>query len=107
MTAGVEAEDIAETTNLNGVVNVSFEDKDHRLLLGFVEFRPMNDDVKRKRLFAVRNAATPAPRWLGRCPECEQWNTFVEEEEMAPARLSGRMRPGASTPFSSDVVTLG
>ena len=38
VTAGVEAEDIAETTNLNGVVNVTFEDKDIAYLLGFVSF---------------------------------------------------------------------
>jgi phospholipid/cholesterol/gamma-HCH transport system substrate-binding protein len=38
VTAGVEAEDIAETTNLNGVVKVSFEDKDIAYLLGFVSF---------------------------------------------------------------------
>ena len=38
VTAGVQAEDIAETTNLTGVVNVSFEDKDIAYLLGFVSF---------------------------------------------------------------------
>jgi phospholipid/cholesterol/gamma-HCH transport system substrate-binding protein len=38
MTAGVQAEDIAETTDINGVVNVSFEDKDIAYLLGFVSF---------------------------------------------------------------------
>jgi len=38
VTAGLESEDIAETTNLNGVVNISFEDKDIAYLLGFVSF---------------------------------------------------------------------
>jgi len=38
LTAGLESEDIAETTDLNGVVNVSFEDKDIAYLLGFVSF---------------------------------------------------------------------
>jgi phospholipid/cholesterol/gamma-HCH transport system substrate-binding protein len=38
VTAGLEAEDIAETTDLNGVVNVSFEDRDIAYLLGFVSF---------------------------------------------------------------------
>ncbi|HVO33800.1 MAG TPA: MlaD family protein [Elusimicrobiota bacterium] len=36
--AGVQAEDIAETTDLHGVVNVSFEDKDIAYLLGFTSF---------------------------------------------------------------------
>lgn len=38
MTAGIQAEDIAETSHLHGVVNVSFEDKDIAYLLGFVSF---------------------------------------------------------------------
>jgi phospholipid/cholesterol/gamma-HCH transport system substrate-binding protein len=38
MTAGLQSEDIGETSNLNGVVNVSFEDKDIAYLLGFVSF---------------------------------------------------------------------
>jgi phospholipid/cholesterol/gamma-HCH transport system substrate-binding protein len=38
ITAGVQAEDIAETTNVHGLVNVSFEDKDIAYLLGFVSF---------------------------------------------------------------------
>jgi len=38
VTAGVESEDIAEASNLNGVVNVAFEDKDIAYLLGFVSF---------------------------------------------------------------------
>jgi len=38
VTAGIQAEDIAETTDLNGLVAVSFEDKDIAYLLGFVSF---------------------------------------------------------------------
>lgn len=38
VTAGVQAEDIAETSDLHGVVNVTFEDRDIAYLLGFVSF---------------------------------------------------------------------
>ena len=38
VSAGLQAEDIAETSNLHGVVNISFEDKDIAYLLGFVSF---------------------------------------------------------------------
>jgi phospholipid/cholesterol/gamma-HCH transport system substrate-binding protein len=38
LTAGVQAEDIAETANWNGLVNVNFEDRDIAYLLGFVSF---------------------------------------------------------------------
>jgi DNA repair protein RadA/Sms len=37
-----------------------------------------------------------APKWLGRCPGCGEWNTL--EEDAAPARLrNGRPRPAAVT----------
>ncbi len=38
VTAGVQSEDIAETNDVHGVVNISFEDKDIAYLLGFVSF---------------------------------------------------------------------
>ena len=38
ITAGVQAEDIAETTDINGLINVAFEDKDVAYLLGFTTF---------------------------------------------------------------------
>ncbi|HET7170677.1 MAG TPA: DNA repair protein RadA [Gaiellales bacterium] len=33
-----------------------------------------------------------APKWLGRCPGCGEWNTLEEEAAPAPAR-NGRARP--------------
>jgi len=38
LTVGAQAEDIAESTDITGLVNVSFEDKDIAYLLGFVSF---------------------------------------------------------------------
>jgi len=35
-----------------------------------------------------------APKWLGRCPGCGEWNTLEEERAAAPAR-NGRPRPVA------------
>jgi len=36
-----------------------------------------------------------APRWLGQCPGCGEWNTLVEEQRAAPAK--GRGGGGAAT----------
>src|SRR5690349_15539958 len=37
-----------------------------------------------------------APRWLGQCPGCGEWNTLVEEQRAAPAaKANGRGGPGA------------
>ena len=40
-----------------------------------------------------------ASKWLGRCPDCSEWNTFVEcEPEVAPdPRAMARPRTGSST----------
>jgi DNA repair protein RadA/Sms len=36
-----------------------------------------------------------APRWLGQCPGCGEWNTLVEEQRSAPA---AKGRGGGATP---------
>ena len=40
---------------------------------------------KRKSKFVCQQCGFETLRWLGRCPECSEWNTFVEEMEKAPA----------------------
>ena len=45
--------------------------------------------VKAKTQFVCQSCGYQAPKWLGRCPGCQQWNTFVEErviEEKVPER---------------------
>lgn len=36
--------------------------------------------MKIKTVFACQNCGYQAPRWLGKCPECDSWNSFVEED---------------------------
>ncbi len=35
--------------------------------------------MKIKTLYVCQNCGAQAPRWLGRCPSCESWNSYVEE----------------------------
>jgi len=45
--------------------------------------------AKAKTHFVCQSCGYQAPKWLGRCPGCQGWNTFVEErviEEKAPER---------------------
>ena len=45
--------------------------------------------AKVKTHFVCQSCGYQAPKWLGRCPGCQEWNTFVEErviEEKAPER---------------------
>src|SRR5215467_3315153 len=61
---------------------------------------------KVKSSFRCQECGYASARWLGRCPECQHWNSFVEEEESAPARASGTVRNRSITSFSSDIVAL-
>ncbi|MFB3919139.1 DNA repair protein RadA [Candidatus Velamenicoccus archaeovorus] len=35
---------------------------------------------KTKAAFVCQNCGFSSPKWLGRCPDCSSWNSFVEEE---------------------------
>ncbi len=35
--------------------------------------------VKTKTVFFCRNCGAEAPKWLGKCPACGEWNTYIEE----------------------------
>jgi DNA repair protein RadA/Sms len=35
--------------------------------------------AKSKIVFFCRNCGAEAPKWLGKCPACGEWNTYVEE----------------------------
>jgi DNA repair protein RadA/Sms len=41
--------------------------------------------MKSKTVFACQECGAQSPKWLGRCPECEAWNTLVEERPMPVA----------------------
>lgn len=43
--------------------------------------------AKVKTKFVCSECGSESPKWLGKCPECNQWNTFVEELEQKPAGI--------------------
>ncbi len=43
--------------------------------------------AKQRTIYACQNCGAQSPRWLGRCPDCGQWNTYAEE---APEVLNVR-----------------
>ncbi|QBS37056.1 MULTISPECIES: DNA repair protein RadA [Thermaerobacter] len=45
-------------------------------------------------VFACQACGHLSPKWMGRCPECGAWNTFVEERAAAPAAPGGRRGRG-------------
>jgi DNA repair protein RadA/Sms len=41
--------------------------------------------MKTKTIFVCQNCGAQAPRWIGKCPSCDSWNSYVEETAQAPA----------------------
>ena len=52
--------------------------------------------AKVKKAFFCKNCGFEAPKWLGRCPSCGEWNTFAEE---IIARESGSVPAVAAGPL--------
>lgn len=48
--------------------------------------------AKLRSKYVCQSCAYESPRWLGRCPNCGEWNTFVEE--LAQSRRAGTARKG-------------
>lgn len=40
--------------------------------------------MKIKTIFTCQSCGAQSPKWAGRCPDCGNWNTFVEEDFSAP-----------------------
>ena len=46
--------------------------------------------AKDKTIFVCSSCGYETPRWLGCCPDCGEWNTFEEQQRIAPAAASGK-----------------
>lgn len=62
--------------------------------------------MKKKVLFECKECGYKAPRWLGRCPNCDAWNSFEETiEESHSKSHSASMRKSASPITLNDIST--
>jgi DNA repair protein RadA/Sms len=64
--------------------------------------------AKAKTHFVCQSCGYQAPKWLGRCPGCQDWNTFVEErmveEKIAERDLLGFERDAVPIPITEIVA---
>ena len=64
---------------------------------------------KEKSRYICQNCGHEALKWLGRCPECDQWSSFLEERvgvnDDSPLRKN-RGLPNMSRPESIGVISL-
>ncbi len=57
-------------------------------------------------IFSCTECGSQSPKWLGRCPECAAWNSFVEETPLpADARPLMRLSP-ATAPVPIDQLDV-
>lgn len=54
--------------------------------------------MKTKSVFFCSNCGAESPKWVGKCPACGEWNTFVEETVAAkPKKSKGYLPEGGKT----------
>ena len=76
--------------------------------MGFpVCFRFWVMDKRRLRtVFVCQQCGRESPKWLGRCPGCEGWNTFVETVVAAPTSRAAPSRLPSTAPQELSQVTI-
>ena len=52
--------------------------------------------AKTKTFFQCQSCGYGSPKWLGKCPDCNAWNSFVEEREI-PSGRKGSLQPSTKT----------
>ena len=64
---------------------------------------------KVKTVFFCQNCGAQSAKWIGRCPSCNEWNTYVEEVVQKPSTSPGLDKLTAkrtSKPQKIDEITL-
>lgn len=57
--------------------------------------------AKQKTIFSCQQCGHQSPKWMGKCPECQQWNSLVEEQAVAESNHSRALAaPGKAQKFS-------
>lgn len=57
----------------------------------------------KKTVYFCQNCGHEETKWLGQCPACKEWNTFVEEKVLVS---SVSAQTGAKTARDINVVSL-
>lgn len=62
--------------------------------------------AKARTVYFCQNCGTESPKWIGKCPSCSQWNTFVEETVQKDKGASGYVssKVGGSKPIAIQEV---
>jgi DNA repair protein RadA/Sms len=61
---------------------------------------------KARTIFVCQNCGAQQTRWLGRCPDCQEWNTLVEERLPSEPKLGLRATRDAASPVPEPITAL-
>ena len=53
-------------------------------------------------IYVCQNCGNQQRKWQGQCPDCGEWNTFVEEKFRATAQTTGKSSAVKNVRFSAD-----
>lgn len=56
--------------------------------------------------FVCSECGSESPKWMGKCPECGEWNTLIEEVEQKEKQLHSKMLTVLSKPESLNDISL-
>jgi DNA repair protein RadA/Sms len=56
--------------------------------------------MKQKTIYACQECGAQSQKWLGRCPECEAWNSLVEERPVPATAGAGAAAASAGARYS-------
>ncbi len=60
--------------------------------------------AKSKTIYTCSFCGYQAPKWLGKCPDCEQWSSFYEEIQIKASKMTSRS-PSGNHPVSIDHIS--
>lgn len=62
--------------------------------------------TKIKTVFFCQSCGYESSKWMGQCPGCREWNTFVEETVKPASKASGKQSSALSTGEYNKPVSL-
>lgn len=60
--------------------------------------------AKTRTIFSCQQCGFQSPKWLGRCPDCNQWNTLVEEQPTSSGQHSRALASPGKPVKLSDIA---
>ena len=63
---------------------------------------------KFKLFYVCENCGYESPKWLGKCPECQSWNTFIEDvkggDSTSVSKVNSKNKPYKLSEIETDIA---